>query len=106
MKLAYLLTTSIIPIISAWHLQLYRDASYINIIEDRSGSLGQPCKNLPAANRDKVSSMHWDSNILCTIVLYNYLDCYAELGRSTGSWHLPNFSPNANDKVDSYRIIC
>ena len=35
---------------NAWHLQLYRDESYRNVIVDRRGTLGQPCANKFASN--------------------------------------------------------
>lgn len=98
---------AVMPLASAWRLQLYRDESYRNIIEDRSGTVGQPCKNLAAGN--VASSMHWDSSVLCEIKLFNWRDCQEAggiLGRSRGTWNLPNFSSQANDKVESYKITC
>jgi len=95
---------------SAWHLQLYRDELYRNVVVDRRGTLGQPCANNFASN--VISSMHWDASGLlrdCEIVLYNANDCTEQagvLGRSRGNWNLPNFSSGANDKVSSYKINC
>ncbi|KAH8157170.1 hypothetical protein CIB48_g11081 [Xylaria polymorpha] len=99
---------AVLPLCSAWHLQLYRDAQYFNVIEDRSGTLGQPCKNL--ASKNAASSMHWDAGSLnCEIVLYNDDNCKEQggiLGRSRGDWNLPQFSSGANDKTNSYKINC
>jgi hypothetical protein len=104
MKFSTILLVTL-PLCSAWHLQLYRDQGYIGIIEDRSGTVGQPCKNL--ASKNVASSMHWDAGALnCEIVLYNEDNCGGVLGRSRGDWNLPNFSSSANDKVNSYKINC
>jgi len=95
-------TVALSTLASAWHLQLYADQLYQNIIHDRSGTLGQPCANLDANANDKASSMHWDGG--AEIVLFAEQGCVAEVGRSRGSWHVPNFSSFANDKVSSYKI--
>lgn len=57
--------------------------------------------------------MHWNADglgpITCEIVLYNWTGCREAggiLGRSKGKWNLPNFSSQANDKVESYKINC
>ena len=112
MKFLALLTV-LTPAISAWRLQLYADQQYRNILEDRSGTLGQPCKDLPAAKRNRASSMHWDADGLgfetCEIVLYNWSGCREAggiLGRSEGNWNLPAFSTQADNKVESYKINC
>jgi hypothetical protein len=97
------------PTAHAWRLQLYRDAGYLNRVEDRSGTLGQPCKNLPAPYDNSVSSMKWDGGnfgIECTIKLYDGYNCVTEIGSSKGDWNIPNFSPAHNDKLSSYRIYC
>ncbi|KAF9255658.1 hypothetical protein L218DRAFT_1008315 [Marasmius fiardii PR-910] len=87
-----------------WHLQLYRNELYQGIIEDRTGTLPQPCKNL--ASNNVASSMHWYAgDIARTITLYDGSGCTGKvLGKSTGTWNLPNFSSAANDKVSSYKI--
>ncbi|KAF2671868.1 hypothetical protein BT63DRAFT_422381, partial [Microthyrium microscopicum] len=101
MKLSVFFITAI-PLASAWHLQLYRDELYKNVIEDRDGSLGQPCKDLTGSKGNKISSMHWKANgaiRTCEIVLYNWSGCREAggiLGRSRGDWNLPNFSSQAN----------
>lgn len=47
--LTILLTVA--PLASAWHLQVYRDELYKFVLEDRSGTLGQPCKDLAQGNK-------------------------------------------------------
>ena len=112
MKLSALFIAAL-PLASAWRLQLYKNAGYNTEIEDRSGSLSQPCKTLSAANRNQASSMKWNADgvglIECEIVLYNYQDCKEAggiLGRSEGNWNVRQFSGQANDKVESYKINC
>jgi hypothetical protein len=112
MKLSALFIAAL-PLASAWRLQLYQNEQYNGIIEDRSGSVGQPCKTLPANARNKASSMKWNGDgvgpIECEIVLYNYQGCREAggiLGRSEGNWNVPRFSTQANDKVESYKINC
>ncbi|KAJ8095783.1 hypothetical protein AAF712_012938 [Marasmius tenuissimus] len=89
-----------------WHLQLYRDESYTNIIEDRKGKWGQPCKNLGAGANDQATSMHWivDGGGAAEIILYADKDCKNKLGSSVGTWNLPKFSSNADNKASSYDI--
>ena len=103
-----ILLLAILPLASAWHLKLYKDELYENIIEDRSGTFGQDCKNLAGTKNDKASSMKWDAGLLNKeIVLYKDKDCKEAggiLGRSKGDWNVPRFSTQANDKVSSYKI--
>ena len=81
MKLSifFLTAAATTRIASAWHLQLYSDAEYKNIIVDRSGTLGQPCKNLNVRVDNSASSMKWNADGLawseCEIVLYNWANC-------------------------------
>ncbi|KAK1219102.1 hypothetical protein PQX77_018190 [Marasmius sp. AFHP31] len=89
-----------------WHLQLYRDELYQNIIEDRKGTFPQDCKNLGASANDQATSMHWKIGVGYgkQIVLYADKDCKGEVGSSRGDWNLPKFSSNADNKVSSYKI--
>src|SRR5689334_13383144 len=107
MKISTLLLATL-PLASAWHLRLYKDELYENIIEDRSGTFGQDCKNLGGSANDKASSMKWDAGLLNKeIVLYKDKNCKEAggiLGRSKGDWNVPRFSSQANDKVSSYKI--
>ena len=112
MKLSALFIAAI-PLASAWRLQLYENELYNGIVEDRSGTWGQPCKNLPPSARNKVSSMKWNGDgfgpIECEIVLYNWDGCREAGGilyRSEGNSNVPSFSSQANDKVESYKINC
>jgi len=103
------LTLALAPAASAWRLQLYKDGGYVNRVEDRSGTLGQPCKNLPASYNDAVSSMKWDGGnlgIQCIIYLYNGANCVGQIGYSRGDWNIPQFPPDNNNKLSSYKIHC
>jgi hypothetical protein len=61
---------AVVPLTSAWHLQFYKDEQYRNIIEDRSGTLGQPYKNLAQGNkvsygRDRLSKWKISDISIC-----------------------------------------
>ena len=98
------------PLCSAWRLQLFDKAHYVGTILDRSQTWGVDCTNLEPYANNKATSMHWDGDgfgtIDCTIYLYDLPDCKVQIGKSTGPWHLPNFSPSNNNKVSSYRVSC
>ncbi|PVH97439.1 hypothetical protein DM02DRAFT_674141 [Periconia macrospinosa] len=109
MKAAVLLVAVIPTIVSGWRIRLYRNTQYeaSSIIEDRSGTVGQPCKNL--ASKNVASSMHWDNGALnCNIRLFDGNDCNgAILGDAKyGDWNVPDFSSVADNKVNSYNIDC
>ncbi|KAH7132187.1 hypothetical protein B0J11DRAFT_612332 [Dendryphion nanum] len=107
MKFSALIITIVPGLVSGWHLQLYKDELYKNVIVDRSGTVGQPCKDL--SNPNAASSMHWDNGALgCNVLLYNGYSCEGDLlgDAKYRDWHLPRFSSAANDKVNSYKINC
>jgi len=111
MKLSTIYVTSIstiIPAASTWHLQIYLAANYINVTEDRSGTLTQPCKNLARGNQ--ASSMHWyPSSLVSGVNLYNGAGCSDLVGAVREEAHEPNFvnffGANINDIVESYKIV-
>ncbi|KAK1219103.1 hypothetical protein PQX77_018187 [Marasmius sp. AFHP31] len=99
---AFLLTT-LLTTASAWHLQMYRDPNYIGIIEDRSGTLGQACKNLGPDN--VVSSMHWKAGTLAgKIVLFDGKNCQGASWATDGDWNVAKFSSVWDNKISSYKI--
>lgn len=64
------------PFAGAWKLQLYRDINYQNIIENRSGSLSQPCKDIATGS----SSLHFRT----ASGIGGFQDCYVVLYQGTG----------------------
>ena len=105
--IAATLAIAFAPTTSAWSLKLYKGSQYQGEIENRSGTVGQPCKNLPGKVNDQASSMHWDAGALnCEIVLFKHTGCNNQLGRSKGSWHVPKFSKDADNQISSYEINC
>ncbi|KAK1223389.1 hypothetical protein PQX77_013732 [Marasmius sp. AFHP31] len=96
--IAALMTTA-----SAWHLQLYRDANYIGVVEDRKGTLDQPCKNLGSDN--VVTSMHWQGgSIASEIVLYQNTNCQGPKWATSGKWNVPKFPSPWDNSISSYKI--
>ena len=95
---------------SGWRLQLYRDEAYQVPIVDRSGTNGQPCKNLSGDLNDKVSSMKWEARSSvwgnCHLRLYKDAGCKIEIGSATNDWNIPRFSQGNDDKLSSYEIDC
>lgn len=100
-----------LPFTDAWHVKLYDKENYKVKIHDRSGKVGQPCKNL-GKNVNKAQSMQWDATYgvvsKCRIKLYDAGDCSGTpLGNSDYThWNLPAFSKKAKNKVNSYKIDC
>jgi hypothetical protein len=100
-----------LPLADAWRVQLYDKENYKTEIHDRSGKVGQPCKNL-GKHVNKAQSMHWDATYgivsKCRIRLYNAGDCSGKpLGDSDYThWNVPAFSSKAKNKVNSYKIDC
>lgn len=94
------------PVVSGWHLQIYAAANYIDVIEDRSGTLTQPCKNLARGN--VASSLHWTpSTFAKEIILFDAKDCKGSvLFDKNTAQNVPNFATlGINDKVESYVIV-
>ncbi|KAJ4302919.1 hypothetical protein N0V90_001810 [Kalmusia sp. IMI 367209] len=112
MKLSALLFTAIPAITSAWHLQLYDNESYINVLEDRSGTLGQSCKTLAETKTNKVQSMHWEhsglAGVICNVRLFDGNNCAGRViaDAQYGNWNLPAFSSTNKNTVNSYKIDC
>lgn len=103
------LALALLPTASAWHLQLYRAELYKDVIEDREGTLSQPCKNLVGSRDNAASSMKWDAGfwIKCGVELYERPDCINRIGASGKSdWNIPRFSNLNNNKLSSYQIFC
>ncbi|KAL0566678.1 hypothetical protein V5O48_015329, partial [Marasmius crinis-equi] len=93
---AYMASTSVV---SAWHLSLYRDTNYQNVILDTSGTVASPCQQLDSRANDKASSMHWLGSPLGNeVVLYADNVCFVELGRFRGIWDIPVFTILQDDK--------
>ncbi|KAF9255654.1 hypothetical protein L218DRAFT_950604 [Marasmius fiardii PR-910] len=86
------------PVASRYHIQLYRDPLYQGVIEDRTGTLSDACKNL--ASNNVASSMHWTAGTLAeTITLYDGFSCTGKvLGKFKGTWNLPKFPSVIDDK--------
>jgi spore coat protein U-like protein len=85
-KIVSSLTLTLIPAVSAWSLQLYSAANYGGtMVENRSGSTSQPCKNFYDLYNDVASSMHWNAGTAlpgdCTIILYRAVNCVGEMAR-------------------------
>lgn len=114
MKATNIITTLValaplVPASSAWHLKLFRNEQYSDIIVDREGHLSQPCAVLAREKNNVASSLQWDSGWLsnCAVELYEQPDCTVILGNSQeADWNLPRFSSLANNKVSSYLINC
>ncbi|KAF1968282.1 hypothetical protein BU23DRAFT_572524 [Bimuria novae-zelandiae CBS 107.79] len=128
MRFKCMTVVALLPLATAWRLQVYSAANYIGIIEDRSGissplpsthkykslsvilgTISQPCKNLGSPN--VASSFHWSYGgalYNCEVVFYDSNGCS---GRLYGSGHnnknIPNLAPaGVNDQFNSYKINC
>ncbi|KAF2788384.1 hypothetical protein K505DRAFT_342140 [Melanomma pulvis-pyrius CBS 109.77] len=98
-----------LPLASAWRLQLYAAKDYVTEIEDRSGTLTQPCKNLAAGKTNVVSSFHWYPGSLAKeVILFDAKDCKGNIIWDTNTeTHIKDLSKYSgkNDKVESYNIL-
>lgn len=94
------------PLVSGWHLQIYRDSGYQSVIEDRRGTLTQPCKNLSPGNA--ASSLHWyPSTIGNELVLFDARDCLGNVLLDVNTeTHMYNFGyQGIDDQAESYAIV-
>ncbi|KAH7350380.1 hypothetical protein BKA66DRAFT_446989 [Pyrenochaeta sp. MPI-SDFR-AT-0127] len=112
MKTATLLLAVVPALVSGWRLQLYDKELYVDVLEDRSGTLGQPCKTLAETKTNKVQSMHWNNDglglIVCNVRLYDGNQCTgAKVGDALyDNWNVPAFSSVNRNRVNSYKIDC
>lgn len=113
--MVYYSSSSIINLLTHTRkLQLYDDQGYKGtVLEDRSGTLTQPCKTLSEGKVNKAESMHWDHCgagclVLCNVRLYDDNQCSGrKIGDAQyGNWNLPAFSDTNKNKVNSYKIDC
>lgn len=95
------------------HLQLYDDELYKNVLEDRSGTLTQPCKTLAESKVNKVQSMKWNRAgtaglVVCNVRLYDDNQCQGTkiADAEYGNWNIPAFSQGNKNRVNSYKIDC
>ncbi|KAM5354257.1 hypothetical protein ACJ41O_000907 [Fusarium nematophilum] len=99
-----------LPFTNAWNLKFYDQERYQVKIHDRSGTWGQPCKNL-GQWANKAQSMKWNhdnEDTECRIRLYDGNGCSGgSLGDSKyADWNVPAFSSKSKNKVNSYKIDC
>ncbi|KAH8744866.1 hypothetical protein F5882DRAFT_114899 [Hyaloscypha sp. PMI_1271] len=102
----FLASISATTLVSGWHLQIYAAANYQDVIEDRSGTLTQPCKNLARGN--VASSLHWYPGSLASeVILFDARDCKGNVLLDVNTeTHISNFqSRGINDKAESYVIV-
>lgn len=97
---------------AAWHVQMYSDKDYKNVIEDRKGTLGQGCKNISPGNA--ASSLHWyPSNLGHELAIWDKTGCEGGLLLDLDTeTHLSNFKTvqdsarvSINDRAKSYQIF-
>jgi hypothetical protein len=108
MKFSAILIAAL-PLVSAWRIQFYDGYSYEGTeLEDRQGTLSQPCKTFSASKKNKASSMKWDADGLGAdekrLRAYDGDGCTGDkLIDSEGNWNVPRFEA-ANNRVNSYKI--